>query len=42
MEQLITILASGADIATIAIVIALYRIDRRLFRVEIKTGIKDI
>ena len=41
MEELIKIIASGADIATIAIVIALYKMDRRLLKLEFRTGAKN-
>lgn len=36
MEELLTLIGAGSDMAMIAVAVALYRLDRRVFKLEIE------
>ena len=40
-EAFLQLLSGGSDVATIAIAWALWRIDRRVYRLEINAGITE-
>ncbi len=41
MNDLLQMLAAGGDLALIAVSMLLWKFDRRLYRIEIVTGIKS-